>query len=319
MKRFIIAVVALIATAAAAQQAAPKTAAAPAGTTPGDPGQVAVAVINGEVVTQAKLNALYANINPLMRAQYERNGGKGAFLDNYLRKRLFIQEALKSGFDQKPEVQLAMESARDGALFDRYVRDVVGAQFLTDAELHKYYDEHKDEFATPEQRKVWHIVLTTSGANGMAKTDAAQRIHEIDQSLLDSIAKSGATDPKAHAQITLSFFKNAARQYSQDGSAPSGGDLGWVSRGSLDRRFEDAAWATDPGKISGVIESAFGYHLSFVEDVKPAGTQPFESVKGDIRERLLADHTTEIMTAVTQLTTQLRASGKVSVSPENIK
>jgi parvulin-like peptidyl-prolyl isomerase len=314
MKHFFIAVVALIATAAAAQQTTPAKAA-----TPSDPTKTAVAVINGEVVTQAKLDALYANISSPMRAQYERNGGKSAFLDNYLRKRLFIQEAMKTGFDRKPDVQLAVETAREGALFDRYVRDVVAAQFTSDEAMRKYYDDHKDQFATPEKRKLWHIILTTAGAQGMAKADAAQKINEIDQQLLESLAKSGAKDPKERAQITLTLFKNAARQYSQDGSASTGGNLGWLSRGSLDPRFEAAAWTTEPGHLSGVIESAFGYHIIYVEDVKLADIQPFETAKPDIREHLLTDHTTEIMSAVTQLSSQLRANGKVSVSPENIK
>ncbi len=314
MKRFFIAVVALIATAAAAQQTTPAKAA-----TPSDPTKTAVAVINGEVITQAQLDGLYANLKPQMRAQYDRAGGKGVFLDNYLRKRLLIQEAMKSGFDQKPDVQLVMQWAREGALFDRYVRDVVGAQFVTEADMRKYYDENRDEFTIPEQRKLWHIVLTTTGATAMAKPDAARQINEIDQKLRESIAKSGAKDPKELAQVTLSFFNNAARQYSQDGTASNGGDLGWVSRGSLDPKFEAAAWSTEPGKITGATESTFGYHLIYVEGVKPAGIRSFEEAKSDIREKLLGDHTTDMMTAVTQLTTQLRASGKVSVSPENIK
>src|SRR5512140_3025256 len=115
MKRFIIAAaVAVAAISASAQQPAPaKSTPAVAAS---DPTQVAVAVINGEVVSQAKLDALYAALNQQMRGQYDTNGGKRAFLENYLRKRLFIQEAMKSGFDQKPEVKQAMDTAREGAL-----------------------------------------------------------------------------------------------------------------------------------------------------------------------------------------------------------
>src|SRR5690349_11705039 len=58
-----------------------------------------VAVVNGEIVTADKLNEMYRHLSAPMRAQYEATGGKAGFLENYLRKRLLIQEAVKSGFD----------------------------------------------------------------------------------------------------------------------------------------------------------------------------------------------------------------------------
>ena len=99
-------VLTLIATVAVAQQ-------------PAKEAEKIVATVNGEVITKAKLDMLYANMNSQMRAQYDRAGGKMAFLDNYVAKRLLLQEAAKSGFDQRPEVQAAAEAAKESALFDR--------------------------------------------------------------------------------------------------------------------------------------------------------------------------------------------------------
>lgn len=56
-------------------------------------------------------------------------------------------------------------------------------------------------------------------------------------------------------------FEDAARKYSQDGSRQSGGDLGWTKRGKFVPEFEAAAYNLDPGTMSGVVESQFGYHL----------------------------------------------------------
>src|SRR5687768_12322192 len=113
-----------------------------------------VAVINGETITKAKLDAMYASMSTQMRAQYDKAGGKMAFLDNYIAKRLLIQEALKTGFDKRPEVQSVLEQARESALFDRYVKDQVGSQLVTEAEIQKFYDDNLPNFATPEQRRV---------------------------------------------------------------------------------------------------------------------------------------------------------------------
>ena len=56
-------------------------------------------------------------------------------------------------------------------------------------------------------------------------------------------------------------FEDAARQYSQDGSRQGGGDLGWTKRGKFVPEFEAAAYNLDPGELSEVVESEFGYHL----------------------------------------------------------
>src|SRR5258708_6912045 len=78
MRKLISALPFLIATAAFAQQ---------------NNAQKVVAVVNGETITAQKLDQLYARMGAQMRKQYEKAGGKMAFLDNYIKKRLLIQEA----------------------------------------------------------------------------------------------------------------------------------------------------------------------------------------------------------------------------------
>ncbi|MGJ8619218.1 MAG: peptidylprolyl isomerase [Methylophilaceae bacterium] len=56
-------------------------------------------------------------------------------------------------------------------------------------------------------------------------------------------------------------FEDLARQYSEDGSANSGGDLGWVNPGDTVPQFEEAMNALDIGEISEPIRSPFGWHI----------------------------------------------------------
>ncbi len=56
-------------------------------------------------------------------------------------------------------------------------------------------------------------------------------------------------------------FEEAAQKYSEDGSARGGGDLGWTKRGKFVPEFEAAAYNLDPGEMSGIVKSEFGYHL----------------------------------------------------------
>ncbi len=273
-----------------------------------------VAVINGEVITAGQLDRLYDRIGAQMREQYAKNGGKPAFLENYVRKRLVIQEAQKAGFDKRPDVQTDLQAARDSALFDRYVRDMVAAPIVTDAEILKYYKEHPDDFATPEQVKVRHIVI---GPSSRSREEALTQIQKV---LTELRAQNGAIrvlEPAA-TQMRVSNFAEMARKYSQDPSAESGGDLGWVIRGQLDPTFEEAAFQMRRGQPSGVIQTNFGYHVIFVEDKRAAGTEHFDQVKASIREFLMGQHTADVVSAVSKLTDELRASSKIALHPENI-
>jgi parvulin-like peptidyl-prolyl isomerase len=87
----------------------------------------------------------------------------------------------------------------------------------------------------------------------------------------------------------------------------------------MDAAFEEAAFGVRPGTLSGIVESAYGYHLIFVEAKKPAGTEPFDAVQGDLREMLIAQQTTAVVDSLKRLTNELRASSKIATFPENIE
>ena len=215
-----------------------------------------VALINGEALTAEKFANLWNNLGFNVRDQYEKAGGKPAFLDNYVSKRLIIQEAVKSGFDKRPDVRTDMEAGSDSALFDRYVRDVVAAPIVNESDIKKYYDEHQSEFAVPEKVKVRHIVVTATNAGPAAKTkeQALERIKTIAADLLSHTIELKSAAPDAAARLQLIYFSDAARKYSEDASAPSGGDLGWHAKGELDPVLEEAAWNMHVGTTSGVVE-----------------------------------------------------------------
>ncbi len=157
MKRYLVslALSVLAAVSLSAQQAAPAAPATPAANV--------VATVNGEPVTAAELDRLWNRMGAKMRAQYEQGGGNGKmrFLENYVGKRLLLQLAAQSDFEKSPAVQAELEAAKEAALFDLYVRDVVATQIVTEAAIRKYYDEHSADFIRPEQARVRLIFIGT--------------------------------------------------------------------------------------------------------------------------------------------------------------
>lgn len=269
-----------------------------------------VASVNGQTVTAAMLDRMWDRMGSEMRGQYEKAGGKSAFLNNYINKMLIVQEAMKLGFDKKPEVQMDIASAKDAAIFDAYARDAIGSQFVRPSDDRAYYDAHKQDFAVPEQLHIRHIVVTDNSNGPRAKS--ADEAKQLLKSISDQLR--GMT-----GQTLVNAFAQMARQYSEDGAAQNGGDLGFMEQGRLDPAFEAVAWSLPVGKVSGIVHSSFGYHLILVEEKQPAGTKPFEEVRSQIHEQLLADKMAEVMTSLGRLTSELRASSRIAVYPENIK
>lgn len=273
-----------------------------------------VATVNGEVITATKLDRMYDNLGAQTRAQYDKTGGKLAFLENYLRKRLMIQEALKSGFDKRPDVQADMEAASENTLFDRYVRDVVSASIVSEADMRKYYDANPDSFVTPESVRARHIVVTF---NNKSKESAMEKIQRVATELFPYRPKD--VDDPNQRRMFLSRFAQAAEMFSDDsGTRAGGGDLGWATPGTFDPKFEEAAFSLRPGLMSGIIESQFGYHLIVVEEKRPPGKETFEQARPALREFLIAQKVAEVMETVAELTNELRATSKVSLFPENV-
>jgi peptidyl-prolyl cis-trans isomerase SurA len=87
-------------------------------------------------------------------------------------------------------------------------------------------------------------------------------------------------------------FQDMARQYSKDGTASSGGDLGWVYPGDTVPEFERTMDELAPGKIAGPVQSPFGYHLIEVLERRTDGASPDRvraAARNAIRERKAAE------------------------------
>lgn len=279
---------------------------------PAAPASNVIATVNGEKITAEQLDRLWNRIGEKMRAQYDKAGnGKFRFLENYIGKRLLLQLAAQSDFDKSPEVQAELEAAKEAALFDAYVRDVVASQIVTEPMIRKFYDEHVSEFMHPETAKV-RIIQVSKEKHGTAEARAL-----LSNKLRDLFAVR--FDTKNDRQMLARSFGEAAKASSDHSSAANGGDLGWVSRDALDPTISNAVFSMTPGSLSGMLETETALHLVLVEDRLPFWTESYESARAGIREFLFSANQQKVVEAVSRATRELRSSSEVKLYPENMK
>ncbi len=176
---------------------------------------------------------------------------------------------------------------RSGLTMERYramlkdqllARKVMGNEVrsqvnVPEESIREYYDEHPDEFAGRRSARVYHILKYVPRTG----TDADWRK-----------AFNDIADIRDKITAGLDFEK-AAKEYTDDPSRDSGGDLGEIVQGEMVPEFEDVAFALEPGVISAPVKSPFGYHLILVKYKLPAAAAPFDRVKGEIGNKLAGD------------------------------
>ena len=147
---------------------------------------------------------------------------------------------------------------------------------VTDREIESYYGEHREDFKEPEEVCASHILVKTKGQPEDAEGHADDEARKMAEALLAQVKAGGD-------------FAAIAKKSSEDkGSAASGGDLGCFGRGRMLPAFENAAFALDPGQVSDVVRSDFGYHIVKLASRKEETYPPLSQLKDRIRETLLA-------------------------------
>jgi len=117
---------------------------------------------------------------------------------------------------------------------------------ITRPEVKEFFESiPKDSLPTiPEQVALSHIVKLPK-----AKSDAKNASFEFTQSLRDSILNYDVS------------LEDLARRHGMDGSAERGGQLPMMGLNELVSEYSAAAAALQPGQISEVVETEFGYHI----------------------------------------------------------
>jgi hypothetical protein len=140
------------------------------------------------------------------------------------------------------------ENERERATIDRLFAQTIHIDTAyTDAQLEQAWETKGPSL----EMHARHILLRVAENATPAQRDSVRRAAE---GIQRQAAAPGAD------------FAALARQYSQDPSKDSGGDLGFFGRGQMVPQFEEAAMKLQPGQVSPVVESPFGYHVIKLEE-----------------------------------------------------
>jgi len=157
-------------------------------------------------------------------------------------------------------------------------KNILSAIKITDEELRNYYDLNQLEFEKEAMVHASHILARADAkSTPEEKKKARERIEEIKRKL-----NEGAD-----------FAKLASTQSDDKAAASNAGDLGVFSRGQMVEPFSTAAFSLEPGEISDVVKTQFGYHLIKVSEKVPAKVVPFAEAKDSIRAKLTQKMTSE--------------------------
>ncbi|MBE3578716.1 MAG: peptidylprolyl isomerase [Caldanaerobacter subterraneus] len=270
-----------------------------------------VAVVNGEKITNAEYQQIFEQVKEQIESaptytkdiwNQDYQGKKFLdfvkenVLDSLVAQKLLVQEAKKKNItvtDKEVEEEynkekqfnskVTKEQIREYLLIDKLLAEYTKDVKVTEEELKKYYDEHKESFEVMRAR---HILV----ADEKTAEDIYQRLMKGED------------------------FAALAKEYSIDtATKDNGGDLGEFPHGVMVPEFEEAAFSLKPGEISKPVKTQYGYHIIKSEGIT---VKPFDEVKGTIESYLLNDKKNKV---IKEKYDELVKASKIQKFPENIK
>jgi peptidyl-prolyl cis-trans isomerase C len=232
----------------------------------------------GFEVTDSDVRAELEYLPDGVRGQYETDPAKLRLLiDDIYRRAAIAHAARAAGLDTHPDYAYRLRRAELEELVaiavDEQRHRVLGDLPDFHRRAWELYRSDVEAYRTPERVRVRHILLRSAGCDEAAVT--RQRLEQIRAQILAGVP-----------------FEELARTHSEDrASAERGGDLGLISRGKTVPAFEEAAFElTEPGQVSGIVETDFGLHLIQLVERREARQRPFEEVEDNLIKQLTLEY-----------------------------
>lgn len=179
------------------------------------------------------------------------------------------------------EVDMTPKDFQDFSRKDIIISTFVEERFAARATVSEdeaqtfYYENVYKFFKKPETARASHILI---GVDEKATPEQRQNAKEKADAILQRV-KNGED------------FAGIAKAESSCPSKAQGGDLGTFNRGQMVPPFDAAVFAMNPGQVSEVVETQYGYHIIKVTERHEGTTEKYEDVKGKIVDFLKREST----------------------------
>lgn len=238
-----------------------------------------VAKGDGITITADEFKARLDEQSPFIRARYTTLERKKEFLDNLVRFEVLAKEAEKQGLRDDPEVQNTLRRIMVQKLVQKnFQQDANAAASVPDADVQKYYDDHKAEFFRPKRVRASMMAL-------LAPTSSPERAKK-----LAAAKKALATLKADEAKNPLAFSKLVAEVSDDQATKQSGGDLGFRTREELEKatspELAKVVFGLKQGETSNVVELPQGVYIVKVQAVQEENNRSLEQMKPQIAQRL---------------------------------
>ncbi len=207
-------------------------------------------------------------------------------LESWVREQLILTAAEESNIALRPDVAAVIEQTVNQIILESYITDLLDGVEVSRLEVENYLDVWGETYTL--EYNIRHILLP-------------------DEVLATSVLSRLSTGES---------FTTLASQFSVGPSAPSGGALGWMSRGMASPDFMEAVCQLSSGEISGVIKTSMGYHIVQLMEKAPIST-PLTS------DQILELATMELVSAkqeilLVDMLDELREDHIVNVWPDRL-
>ena len=249
------------------------------------PPETIIATFGDFNITLGDLNIMWEKIP----SEYKTQLTKSDLLEQMISEKLMLQDAKNKDLVSDEKIAKQIDDMTNQILIQALIeKEVLDTTEVSDDEAREYYNINPEEFTEKEQVYLFHILVETE--------EDANAIREELNSGMD--------------------FSEVAKEKSTGPSAPNGGELGYISKGSIIPEIEEIVFSLEIDEISEIVKTDYGFHILKITDKKPEELKKYESVKENIVQTLLPEKQKE---AFEKLIENLKAGVTIEINEEPLK
>jgi len=239
-----------------------------------------IALVGEEMITGDDLRDELNKLSYKQRSIYSSSPEKlNKFLQTHINEKVLYNEAVKRGFENRPEIQQEIQRYERQLIIKTFGREILDELELNNDEIKMYYEQNKKDF---ERIQISKIFIKTDPEKDISNKTAIS-ISE----LVSSKAKSGEN------------FEELALEYSDDTvSKKRGGKVGYINRGKFPQELDNEIFKLKEGEITKPFEVDGGY-LIIKANNKPE-YPPYAQVERTIRSQLINERLLDYINGLRQ-------------------